>query len=157
MTLPGRGETSTRGGAIQQSRDGAGRRLGPVELAWIVLPSKVFKHSYFLHKYNLEKKLNFHILCEEDWSRLPKTLFIFSSGQNCSVMYFLLNSPKSQVSLPNCPVDLHLKAIFLPLPSQHSWNTLAKSYLTKLLWAGVGLWFMKLRAQHVEALGKRSG
>lgn len=68
------------GGAIQQSRGGAGRRLGPVELVWVVLPSKVFEHSYFFHKNNLEKE--FHILCEEDWSRLPKTLFIFLSGQN---------------------------------------------------------------------------
>lgn len=57
----------------------------------------------------------------------------------CSVMYFLLNSPKSQVSPPNCPMDFHHKVIFLPLPSQHSWNALVKSYLTKLLWAGVGL------------------
>lgn len=68
------------GGAIQQSRGGAGRRLGPVELVWVVLPSKVFEHSYFFHKNNLEKKLEFHILCEEDW-------FIFLSGQNlqCNV------------------------------------------------------------------------
>lgn len=56
------------------------------------------------------------------------------------MIYFLLNSPnKSQVSLPNCPVDLHHKVTFLPLPFQHSWNALAKSSLTKLLWAGVGL------------------
>lgn len=71
---------------------------------------------------------------------------------------YILNSPhKSQLLFPNCPVDLCHKVIFLPLLSQHSWNALARSYLTNLHWTGVGLRFMKLRAQHVGALGKGSG